>query len=143
MNNKTHMKEILFSGLYTPQYHTAGSSGFDIQSSIDCTLEAGEFKKIPTGLYLSIPCGYEVQIRPRSGLAVLGITVLNSPGTIDSDYTDEIHILLINHSKVTYNISCGHRIAQGVLSKVEKASFIYASDVQSMSNRGGFGSTGK
>lgn len=126
-----------------PKYATDGSAGFDIYSNIDCILQAKKFDKIATGLYLSISKGYEVQIRSRSGLAAKGIVVLNSPGTIDSDYTKEIFILLINHSSIDYTISKGDRIAQGILSKIYKAEFIYSDSVQNISDRGGFGSTGK
>lgn len=134
--------KILFQG-NIPKYATEGSVGFDIYSSVNCILQAGTFDKIPTNLYLSIPKGYEVQIRSRSGLASKGIIVLNAPGTIDSDYTNEIFILLINHSQINYTISKGDRIAQGILSKIYKAEFIYSNSVQGLSNRGGFGSTGK
>ena len=98
-----------------PQYQTAGSAGLDLQANISepMVLKAGEIILVPTGLAIALQEGYEAQVRPRSGLALKnGITVLNSPGTIDSDYRGEISVILINHSKQDFTITCGLRIAQ-------------------------------
>ena len=127
-----------------PNYQTKGSAGFDLHSIEDVLLNPGERKLIKTGLAFEIEKGYEVQIRPRSGLAYKhGITVLNSPGTIDSDYRGEIKVLLINHSNEAFNIKKGDRIAQGVLAKVIQADIIEVKEINKTS-RGdkGFGSTG-
>ena len=107
-----------------PEYATWGSAGLDLRASLPTlvTLKPMERKMIPTGLFLEIPEGYEVQVRPRSGLASKhGITCLNSPGTVDSDYRGEIKVILINLSQQEYSIHHGDRIAQMVVSKVEKA----------------------
>lgn len=129
-----------------PQYKTAGSSGCDVCAHIkeDITLNAGEHKLIKTGLYAEIPEGYELQVRPRSGLALKnGISVLNSPGTVDADYRGEIGVILINHSNEPFVVHNGDRIAQLVFAPVVQAKFNVQSDL-SDTNRGtgGFGSTG-
>lgn len=127
-----------------PNYQTKGAAGFDLYSIEDVVLNPGERKLIKTGLAFEIEYGYEVQIRPRSGLAYkYGITVLNSPGTIDSDYRGEIKVLLINHSDEAFNIKKGDRIAQAVLAKVIQADIIEVKEL-SVTTRGdkGFGSTG-
>ncbi len=127
-----------------PNYQTKGAAGFDLHSIEDVVLNPGERKLIKTGLAFEIEYGYEVQIRPRSGLAYkYGITVLNSPGTIDSDYRGEIKVLLINHSDEAFNIKKGDRIAQAVLAKVIQADIIEVKEL-SVTTRGdkGFGSTG-
>lgn len=128
-----------------PQKATTGSAGIDLCSSTGATLEPGEWKVIPTGLYMEIPKGYEGQIRPRSGLAAKrGVTVLNSPGTIDSDYRGEIGVILINHSKYSsFEISAGDRIAQMVFAKCEDIEFIESETFESTDRgEGGFGHTG-
>ena len=130
----------------TPSLATKGAAGADISAFIEnkIILKPMERKLISTGLKMEIPFGYEVQIRPRSGLAFKnGITVINSPGTIDSDYRGEIGILLINLSNENFEINNGDRIAQIVLSKYEVPNFIETSEI-SISQRGedGFGSTG-
>lgn len=127
-----------------PEYKTEGASGFDLSSSIDSLLKAGEFAVIPTGLIIEVPPGYEAQVRPRSGLAASnGIGVLNTPGTIDSDYRGEIKIVLFNFSDKDFNIRKGDRIAQLVISKIERVKIIEVENI-SGSERGtqGFGSTG-
>ena len=136
----------LSNEVLTPKYETAGSSGMDIAAHIekDIVLNPGEKTLIPTGFSLSVPRGYEVQIRPRSGLAVKkGITVLNTPGTIDSDYRGEIKVILINLSKNEFSIKNGERIAQMVVCPVKQ---VVVEEVNELSdtNRGvgGFGSTG-
>ncbi|MFN8246202.1 MAG: dUTP diphosphatase [Ferruginibacter sp.] len=135
------------SGNPLPEYATAGSSGLDIRACLEqpVTLAPLERKLIPTGLYAEIPEGYEIQVRPRSGLAVKqGITCLNTPGTIDSDYRGEIKVLLINLGNEPQEISHGERIAQMVLARVEKAKLIATEDI-GLTERGagGFGHTGK
>ncbi|WP_394951585.1 dUTP diphosphatase [uncultured Helicobacter sp.] len=127
-----------------PQYQTAFSAGFDLHSLDSHILRAGERALIPTGLAFEIESHYEVQVRPRSGLALKnGISVLNTPGTIDSDYRGEIKVLLINHSSEDFVIESGDRIAQGVVCKVYQAEFEEV-EVLSDSQRGegGFGSSG-
>ena len=130
-----------------PSYSTKQSSGLDLRANIleEIILAPFDRKLIPTGLSISIPEGYEAQVRPRSGLSIKnGITVLNSPGTIDSDYRGDIGVILINLSKESYTIKPGDRVAQIVFSKYEKIEWGIVSDLPN-SNRGksGFGSTGK
>lgn len=129
-----------------PEYKTSGAAAFDFESMIDIIINPNETKIIPTGLAFEIPDGYELQVRPRSGLsAKTKLRVSNSPGTIDSDYRGEVCIILDNiSSEESYTINKGERIAQGVISKVEKITF---EEVENLSEteRGeaGFGSTGK
>jgi len=128
-----------------PNYQTEESAGFDLHSIDDYNINSGERVLIKTGLSMALPKGYELQIRPRSGLALkYGITVLNTPGTIDSDYRGEIMILLFNTSKDNFKIASGDRIAQGVLKQVTQAVIIEVEELD-RTNRGngGFGSTGK
>lgn len=130
-----------------PLYSTNQSSGLDLRANIleKTTLVPFERKLIPTGLSIAIPQGYEAQVRPRSGLSIKnGITVLNSPGTIDSDYRGDIGVILINLSKESYTIAPGDRVAQLVFSKYEKIEWGIVLELPD-SNRGksGFGSTGK
>jgi len=130
-----------------PSYSTIQSSGLDLRANIleKIILAPFERKLIPTGLSISIPEGYEAQVRPRSGLSIkYGITVLNSPGTIDSDYRGDIGVILINLSKESYTINPGDRVAQLVFSRYEKIEWGIVSELPD-SNRGksGFGSTGK
>ncbi len=130
-----------------PQYATPLSAGMDIRANIDApvVLKPLERKLIPTGLFIELPAGYEAQIRPRSGLAInKGITVLNSPGTIDADYRGEICVILINLSSNDFEIVDGERICQMVIAEHVQASFIEV-DVLNETERGagGFGHTGK
>ncbi len=130
-----------------PEYATLGSSGLDIRAYMEdaLTLQPMERTLIPTGLFLEIPQGYEVQIRPRSGLAIKqGITCLNTPGTIDADYRGEIKVILINLSGEAQVIQPGDRIAQMVLQKVEQIEWVPVNELSETSRgAGGFGSTGK
>ena len=128
-----------------PAYQTAEAAGFDLHSTEDIVIAPGERKLIGTGLAFEIPVGYEIQIRPRSGLAYKhGITVLNSPGTIDSDYRGEIKVLLINHSNESFEIKVGERIAQAVIKEVIQATFEEVDELNDTARgAGGFGSTGK
>lgn len=136
-----------FSDIELPHYATHGSAGMDIRAAVkdDFVLKAGEVDLVPTNLVVEIPEGFEIQVRPRSGLAVKhGIGILNSPGTIDSDYRGEIKIILMNFSKEDFVIKRGDRIAQLVLSKVYKADLEENSDLrETMRGEGGFGHTGK
>ena len=129
-----------------PEYATPGSSGLDLRANLSepVVLKSLERKMIPTGLFLEIPIGYEVQVRPRSGLAFKhGITCLNSPGTVDSDYRGEIKIILINLSAEEHLINHGDRIAQMVVCKVEKAILQSVMELENTSRgEGGFGHTG-
>lgn len=140
------LKIINQSAYPLPRYETTGSSGMDLRANIseEITLLSLERKLIPTGLFIEIPSGYEAQIRPRSGLAMRhGITCLNTPGTIDSDYRGEIKVLLINMDITTQYIQPGERIAQLVVQKVEKISWVQVETLEnSERNEGGFGSTG-
>jgi dUTP pyrophosphatase len=130
-----------------PEYATIGSSGMDVRAHLDLpqTLQPLERTMVPTGLFVEIPQGYEIQVRPRSGLAVKqGITVLNTPGTIDSDYRGEIKIILINLSQEEQVIHPGDRIAQMVLQKVEMMKWQQAEQLEiTERGAGGFGHTGK
>lgn len=132
--------------LKAPQYASEGSSGLDLRAAIEnsATLEPGKFGLIPTGICIELPEGFEAQIRPRSGLAAkFGITVLNSPGTIDQDYRGEIKICLINLSDSTFTITRGDRIAQMVIARVEKISLEEVDKIgETERASGGFGSTG-
>ena len=130
-----------------PEYETKGASGCDVRAFLPegpLVIPSGEWRLVSTGLCPEIPLGYEIQVRPRSGLAFRnGVTRLNTPGTVDSDYRGEIKVNLINHSKTDFVVENGMRIAQFVIAKVENASF-EVSDELSSSERGegGFGSTG-
>ena len=130
-----------------PEYATPGSSGLDLRAhlAVSVVLKPMERAMIPTGLFLEIPVGYEVQVRPRSGLALKhGITCLNSPGTVDSDYRGEIKIILINLSQEEHTISSGDRIAQMVICKVEQGELLPSIQLESTRRgEGGFGHTGK
>ena len=141
------IKIINRSGHALPADQTAGSAGVDLRACLKETviLKPLERKLIPTGLYIELPLGYEAQVRPRSGLSLKhGITVLNSPGTIDADYRGEISVLLINLSGEDFEIANGERIAQMVIAKHEVAQFVPV-EVLSETERGtgGYGSTGK
>jgi len=129
-----------------PDYETEGSSGMDIRASVKepVLMEPGEIKLIPTGLAVSIPQGYEGQIRPRSGLAFkYGVGLVNSPGTIDSDYRGEISIIMINWGEKPFTIKRGDRIAQMIISKVYRADLLEIDDLDSTKRgEGGFGHSG-
>lgn len=127
-----------------PQYQSPESAGFDLHALQDYTLAAGERALIQTGLAFEFDKGFEIQIRPRSGLALkYGISVLNSPGTIDSDYRGEIKVLLINHSNEEFHIKAGDRIAQAVVNTIIQAEFEQTHELSdSVRGSGGFGSSG-
>ena len=138
-----------------PAYATEGSAGMDLRANIEGVINVLTFDLrsnaplermlIPTGLFIELPDGYEAQIRPRSGLAIKqGITCLNSPGTIDSDYRGELKVILINLSKEPQLLSHGDRIAQMIISSVDKANLILVQEINSTQRgEGGFGHTGK
>lgn len=130
-----------------PEYTTEGSSGMDLRANLPAaiTLQSLERCLVPTGLFIQLPADYEAQVRPRSGLAIRqGITCLNTPGTIDSDYRGEIKIVLINLSAETQTIAPGERIAQLVIQKVERSVWQQVEILdETIRNSGGFGSTGK
>ena len=135
-------------GLPIPKYETEGAAGLDLfaatKEDTKIIIPPRKAEMIPTGIAISVPSGYEAQIRPRSGLAAKnGITVLNSPGTIDSDYRGEILVMLINHSNKDFEILRGMRIAQMVISKIEQFNLISVDELDT-TDRGkdGFGSTG-
>lgn len=127
-----------------PAYATAGAAGMDVVSAEDMDLLPGQRHAVATGLSIAIPDGYEVQVRPRSGLALKhGITVPNTPGTIDSDYRGELKVILINHGDQPFPIRRGDRIAQLVAAPVQRADFIEVDDLdETARGAGGFGSTG-
>ncbi|MFM2139021.1 MAG: hypothetical protein RJA57_1328 [Bacteroidota bacterium] len=135
------------SGHELPAYATSGASGMDLRAVLDAplSLKSGERTLVPTGLFLEIPEGYEAQVRPRSGLAARqGVTCLNTPGTIDSDYRGEIKVILINLSDAAQVIEPGDRIAQLVIQKVERVRWLPVQEIGStVRNEGGFGHTGK
>ncbi|MGN6517409.1 MAG: dUTP diphosphatase [Rhizomicrobium sp.] len=136
-----HAKDLPF-----PTYATEGSAGLDLLAAIDADLELrpGARAAISTGIALAIPPGYEAQVRPRSGLALNhGITVLNTPGTIDSDYRGEIKAILINHGDKSFSIKRGTKVAQMVIARHERAHFVEVSELGATERgAGGFGSTG-
>jgi dUTP pyrophosphatase len=144
-----HIKRISksFSDISLPQYETEGSSGMDIRAAVEkpIILQPGKGILVPTNISVEIPIGFEIQVRPRSGLAAkYGIGVLNSPGTIDSDYRGEIKIILFNFGEKEFIINKGDRIAQLVVAKVILANLIEAKKLNSSDRgEGGFGHTGK
>ena len=131
-------------GLALPAYATSGAAGMDIVSAEDVTIAPGARHPVATGLALAIPHGYEIQVRPRSGLALKhGITVPNTPGTIDSDYRGELKVILINHGAEDFAIHRGDRVAQLVLAPVVQAAWDEVEELDATERgAGGFGSTG-
>jgi dUTP pyrophosphatase len=135
-------------GLELPAYQTRGAAGLDLKAAVgleaSLRLEPGARALVPTGLVLELPPGYEAQVRPRSGLALKhGVTVLNAPGTIDSDYRGEVQVLLVNLGRDAFTIDRGDRIAQLVVQPVARARLVEVAEVQgSARGSGGFGSTG-
>lgn len=131
-------------GLPLPAYATDGAAGMDVVSAEDVTIRPGERHAVATGLSMAIPTGYEIQVRPRSGLALKhGITVPNTPGTIDSDYRGELKAILINHGSEPFAIHRGDRVAQLVLAPVTRAVWEEVEELdETARGSGGFGSTG-
>lgn len=150
-NERKTIKIINKSNNTLPSYATEGSAGMDLKAFITeeeggmYVILPGDRKLIPTGIHIQLPEGYEAQIRPRSGLALKhGITIVNTPGTIDSDYTGEIGVILINHGSTNFIIHTGDRIAQMVISKYEKVEWIETDKLDDTERGdGGFGHTGK
>ena len=133
-------------GLALPAYATDGAAGMDLLAAVayDLVIEPGQRALVPTGLTIALPSGYELQIRPRSGLALKnGITCLNSPGTIDSDYRGEVMVLLINHGQEAFVVNRGDRIAQLLVAPVVQARWAEVESLEeTVRGAGGFGSTG-
>jgi len=133
--------------LQLPTYHSALASGMDVAAAVTepVQLAPGEIKMIPTNFAVAIPPGFEIQVRPRSGLAIKhGVTVINSPGTIDADYRGEVRIGLINHGSEPYTIQRGDRVAQLVVGAVQKADLQVVEELdKTVRQEGGFGHTGK
>lgn len=146
MNTELNIKIVNKGNQKLPEYETSGSAGMDLRADIedDFTLYPLERILIPTGLSVALPEGLEAQIRPRSGLALkFGITVLNSPGTIDSDYRGEIKVLLVNISNHPFTVKKGERIAQMIISSYEKVNFIRVEKLNKTERgTGGYGHTG-
>lgn len=129
-----------------PAYATSQSAGMDLRANIDTpiVLQSMERRLIPTGLHIALPAGFEAQVRPRSGLALKhGLTVLNSPGTVDADYRGEIMVLLINLSSTPFTVNDGERIAQMVIARHEQATFVEVEELdETERGEGGYGHTG-
>jgi dUTP diphosphatase len=129
-----------------PAYATSQSAGMDLRANIDTpiVLQPMERRLIPTGLHIALPAGFEAQVRPRSGLALKhGLTVLNSPGTVDADYRGEIMVLLINLSSASFTVNDGERIAQMVIARHEQATFVEVEELdETERGEGGYGHTG-
>ena len=144
--NTVEIKFVAEDGVKIPEYKTKGSAGCDICAFIkeSVVIKSGKRAMIHTGLYTAIPEGYEIQVRPRSGLAAKnGVTVLNTPGTIDSDYRGEICVILINLGDEDFTVNNGDRIAQLVVSPVTQGIFVRAESLdETERGAGGFGSTG-
>lgn len=142
--NTINQPKITYVGQHEPpHYATAQSAGFDLRAEIDepHTLQPGEWAPFPTGVFSELPNGYELQVRPRSGLALKhGIGIVNSPGTVDADYRDEIGVLLINHGNQPFTVNPGDRIAQAVVAR-----YVHVTELTTAATTtraGGFGSTG-
>lgn len=137
---------ILRAGVSLPAYQSVGAAGMDMAAAIDEPMEipAGEWRLVPCGFAIAVPRGFEAQVRPRSGLAANhGVTVLNAPGTIDSDYRGEVKVILINHAKAAFTVTPGMRIAQMVVAPVAHVAWrLVGSLPESSRGAGGFGHTG-
>ncbi len=141
---KIRIKKIRDNAV-TPHYEHDGDAGMDLYAVEDFTLRPGQRELIPTGFQVEVPKGYEMQIRPKSGLALKhGITVLNTPGTVDSCYRGEVGVIMLNASDRDYEVKVGEKVAQAVIAKVEKAVIEEVEDLtQTQRGSGGFGSTGR
>jgi dUTP pyrophosphatase len=145
MTTKVNFKMVEGCEDLRPHKQHLGDSGFDLKSRIDTVLKRGKFMTVPTGLLLELPLNMEGQVRPRSGLAArTGITVLNTPGTVDSSYRGEVQVILINHSELDFTINRGDRIAQLVIQNLPEVDFVEQESLNE-TERGsnGFGSTGR
>ncbi|MHD0318143.1 dUTP diphosphatase [Fusobacterium sp. THCT1E2] len=144
---KIIVKVVREANVSLPKYETSGSAGMDVKANIEEPIVMGSLERVlvPTGLKIAIPEGYEVQVRPRSGLAIKhGITLLNTPGTIDSDYRGELKVIMVNLSKDEYVINPQERIGQLVLNKVAQMEFVEVDSLdETERGAGGFGHTGK
>ncbi|MEJ6466052.1 dUTP diphosphatase [Fusobacterium ulcerans] len=144
---KVIVKVVREENVSLPKYETSGSAGMDVRANIEEPIVMGSLERVlvPTGLKIAIPEGYEVQVRPRSGLAIKhGITLLNTPGTIDSDYRGELKVIMVNLSKDEYVINPQERIGQLVLNKVAQIEFVEVDSLdETERGAGGFGHTGK
>jgi len=136
--------EVVDKEIPLPKYQTSGAAGMDLHSAEELVVPKGEFRMISTGLKLAVPSGYEGHVRPRSGLAAKnGVTVLNTPGTLDSDYRGLLKVILVNHGKEDFKVNKGDRIAQIVFNKFETADLEVVDSLDETSRgEGGFGSTG-
>ncbi|WP_126973027.1 dUTP diphosphatase [Gynurincola endophyticus] len=147
MINKVVVKVVNKSNNELPAYGTELAAGVDVRANIEDTITVHPLERVlvPTGLFVEIPAGYEIQVRPRSGMAINhGITVLNSPGTIDADYRGEIKVILVNLSNNAHTIQHGDRVAQMVLNKVENIEWEAVTELSATVRQdGGFGHTGK
>jgi dUTP pyrophosphatase len=136
----------LTAAAVVPEYATAGAAGLDLCAALDSplALEPGSFTLVPCGFAMALPAGFEAQVRPRSGLAARhGVTVLNAPGTIDSDYRGEVKVVLINHGREPFTIAPGMRIAQMVVAAVERVVWADTAELPATArDAGGFGHTG-
>jgi dUTP pyrophosphatase len=132
------------SDVKAPSYAHEGDAGMDLYSAIDAILQPGERKLIPTGIKMAIPQGYEAQVRPKSGLALKqGISVVNTPGTIDAGYRGEVGVILINHGNESFSVQKNMKVAQMVINKIEQANIEHVEELEDSSRgAGGFGSTG-
>ncbi len=141
----TILVRLLREGVSVPRPMTAGAAGVDLAAAEAVSLEPGQVSRVPTGLAVAIPEGYEAQIRPRSGLALHhAVGMLNSPGTIDSDYRGEICVILINHGRDVYRVQRGDRIAQMVVQRVVRPRLVERSELPGTPRGdGGFGHTGR
>jgi dUTP pyrophosphatase len=135
------------AGLALPAYMSDGAAGADVVAAVDAdvVLDPGDRALIPTGFALEIPAGFEVQLRPRSGLALkYGVTLLNAPGTVDSDYRGAVGVILVNHGREPFTVRRGDRIAQLVVAPVVQAAFVETAGLaETVRGAGGFGSTGR
>ncbi len=129
--------------LAMPSYATSGSAGMDIRAAEDVVMQPMSIAKIPTGFAMAIPEGYEAQVRSRSGLALKCVVVMNSPGTIDSDFRDEVCVILANHGAEPFEVKRGNRIAQMVFAPVTRAELVTVAELGETGRSGGFGSTGR
>jgi dUTP pyrophosphatase len=140
------VKIINKSGHALPNYETIASAGMDLRAVLDAPVELAPLERaiIKTGLFIELPVGFEAQVRPRSGLAAKnGVTVLNSPGTIDADYRGEVGVILVNLSNTAFTVQHGERIAQLIIAKHERAEWLEAEELtDTVRGAGGFGSTG-
>ena len=135
---------VLLEGASLPEYATEGAAGMDLRATEGVTLAPGERAAVPTGLRLEIPEGYEGQVRPRSGLALQhGLGMVNSPGTIDSDYRGELKVILLNLGSAPYAITKGDRIAQMIIARYEGVEIVEGELSETLRGAGGFGSSGR